>query len=72
MSEEFECTPDVAVNLPFGLCTRILSLRDYANARSIVENAEKPEDVKQTPGIEKVLEIQAERAIALMDSRKEA
>jgi hypothetical protein len=58
MCEEFKCTPDVAVDLPFGLSSRIMSLRDYVSTRNYLENTD-PKDVKMTPSIEKVLLIQA-------------
>jgi len=64
MSEEFNCTPDVAANLPFGLCSRIMSLRDYVAARHLIESTEKAEDLQMTPTVEKVLSIQAELAMA--------
>ena len=58
MCEEFECTPDVAVDLPFGISSRIMSLRDYSQVRTLIENST-PETLKMTPSIEKVLLIQA-------------
>ena len=63
--EEFGCTPDIAVELPFGITARIMSLRDYANARSIVESAEDPSKVKMTPTIARVLQNQAELELGI-------
>jgi len=58
MCEEFRCTPDIAVDLPFGISSRIMALRNYAQTRSLIENSD-PKDLKHTPSIEKVLLIQA-------------
>jgi hypothetical protein len=58
MCEEFECTPDIAVDLPFGISSRIMSLRDYSQVRTLIENSDS-EKLKMTPGIERVLLIQA-------------
>jgi hypothetical protein len=63
LCEEFDCTPDVAVDLPYGLSARIMLLRGYASAREVIQNTEKPEDLRMTPAIQEVLEIQAELAI---------
>jgi hypothetical protein len=64
MSEEFRCAPDEAIDLPFGLCTRIMVLRDYAHSRSLVESTDS-KDLKMTPSIEKVLLIQAELELGI-------
>jgi len=70
LCEEFGCLPNEAPDLPFGLCTRIMQLRDYAQTRALIESSS-AEDLKKkmTPSIENVLRIQAEIDIA---SREEA
>lgn len=60
--EEFHCTPDVAVDLPYGLCLRIMQLRGYANTREYIETVPK-DKLKQTAMVEVVLRTQAELAI---------
>ena len=60
LCEEFECSPYVAVDLPYGISARIMLLRGYASARQAVESAEKQSDLEMTPAIQEVLEIQAE------------
>jgi len=65
LCEEFGCLPNEAQDLPFGLCSRIMLLRDYAQSRSMLENSD-PEELKKhmTPGIERVLRTQIELEIA--------
>ena len=57
--------PNEAQDLPFGLCSRIMLLRDYVQSRSMIENSD-PEELKKhmTPSIERVLRTQIELEIS--------
>jgi hypothetical protein len=62
--EEFGCLPSQALReLELGdpdLVMTIFELRSYARAKSIVDNAEKQSDLKMTPEIRRVFEIELE------------
>ena len=57
--------PNEAQDLPFGLCSRIMLLRDYVQSRSMIENSD-PEELKKhmTLSIERVLRTQIELEIS--------
>jgi len=52
-------TPDQAVDLPYGVCTRIMMMRSYANTRSYIESVEDKSKIKHSPFTDRVLETMA-------------
>lgn len=62
MCEEFDCLPSAAVReLDEGdidLIRTILEMRSYAHAKGQVDRATKQSDLKMTPAIQRVFEIE--------------
>ena len=63
--EEFNCLPSAALrelmNDPAQMAIDIMELRAYARTKEMLDNAQNKADVKNTPMVEKVFEIIAER-----------
>ena len=60
--EEFGCLPSQAVReldlMDADLVFTILEMRSYAHAKATVESAKKQSDLKMTPDIQRVFEIE--------------
>ena len=67
--EEFSCTPLEALDQPYDLVMRMLNLRSYAKAKTLVDSAESQDAMPDTPMVRRVQGIQAEILLELQQRK---